>query len=215
MLNSHLLQITAGTGPVEVRRFVALLASHLEEKCAELGAPVAEVVVHGDEDAPFSVEIHLAAAPPVIAGLSGTHALVARSADRGKRARKRWFASVALCADAPPAAEIKAIDRADLTITTMRAGGPGGQHVNTTASAVRVLHKPTGIAVRIADERSQHDNLRAALARIARIVAQREAEKHAHCRANKRLLHYRVTRGQAAFVYELDRTGALRPAPKA
>src|SRR6185436_3993113 len=96
-MSAAVLQVSAGTGPVEVRRFVALLAEHLTERCLEQGCVVSSVVVHGDEAAPGSVEIHLAAAPAAVAELAGTHALVARSSDRGKRARKRWYAGVKLC----------------------------------------------------------------------------------------------------------------------
>jgi peptide chain release factor 2/peptide chain release factor len=213
VLGPHLLQVSAGTGPIEVRRFVALLAERLQERCAELGAVISEVVVRGDEAAPASVEIHLAAAHPAITGLAGTHALVARSPDRGKRSRKRWFAKVTLCAAgaAPERAPAAKIARDDVVITAMRAGGPGGQHVNKTASAVRVFHRPTGVTVRVAEERSQHDNVRVALARLARIVAEREAEKAAGARAGRRLLHYRMERGRPAFVYELSRDGGLSP----
>jgi putative peptide chain release factor H len=213
-MSPRVLQVSAGTGPVEVRRFVAQLAEYLASLCAEQGAQVSEVVVRGDEAAPASVEIHLAAAPDSIERLAGTHTLVARSAERGKRSRKRWYAGVQICEAVDAAARPAPIERSDVTITAMRAGGPGGQHVNKTASAVRVFHPASGVTVRVSDERSQHDNVRVALVRLAKIVAQKSQEQASGARAGRRLLHYRVERGRPAFVYEMDRNGGLLPCEK-
>ncbi len=91
----HVVQVSAGDGPVEVRRFVALLAARIEEACEARGLVVGEVSHRGDEDAPWSVEIVVAGdASACLGGEVGTHALVTRSPDRGRAARKRWYAGV-------------------------------------------------------------------------------------------------------------------------
>lgn len=211
-MSPRVVLVTAGTGPVEVRRFVAQLAEHLAGYCEARGARVSEVVARGDEGAPLSVEIHMDGDPAVIEGLSGTHALVARSEDRGKRSRKRWFAGVSVFeVERGPAAGggEPSIRREDVTITAMRAGGPGGQHVNKTSSAVRVFHAESGVVVRAAGERSQRDNVRAALLRISAIVAEMAASRARGAKAERRLSHYRVERGRAAFVYSIGRDGGF------
>src|SRR5215469_12833548 len=72
------------------------------------------------------------------------------------------------------------IDPQDLEITVSRASGPGGQGVNTTDSAVQILHKPTGLIVQCADERSQIKNKAKALTVLrSRLLKLKEDEEKA------------------------------------
>ncbi len=103
-------------------------------------------------------------------------------------ANGRIHTSTVTVAVLPEAEEVDVqIDPQDLEITVTRASGPGGQGVNTTDSAVQIVHKPTGLIVTCADERSQIKNKARAMTVLrSRLLKQREDEERAKYAATRR-----------------------------
>ena len=87
------------------------------------------------------------------------------------------------------------IKDSDIVIDYYRASGPGGQHRNTTDSAVRIRHLPTGITVQAADSRSQHRNREIALERLAAALRKRLQKRRPRVatKVPKRAVEQRLT----------------------
>jgi peptide chain release factor 1 len=103
-------------------------------------------------------------------------------------ANGRVHTSTVTVAVLPEAEEVDIqIDPQDLDITVQRASGPGGQGVNTTDSAVRIIHRPTGLIVYCADDRSQIKNKARAMAVLrSRLLQKKEDDEHAKYAAHRR-----------------------------
>lgn len=182
------MEIRAGTGGDEASLFAAELFRLYSKFADEQGWRVQVMSTSVSERGGFKEVIFLVTGTDVYRQLkfeSGVHRVQRVPVTE---ANGRIHTSTVTVAVLPEAEEVEVqIDAQELEITVSRASGPGGQGVNTTDSAVQILHRPTGLIVSCADERSQLKNKAKAMTVLrSRLLQRREEEERAKYAATRR-----------------------------
>lgn len=198
-MSEVILHLSAGQGPRECEWVVEQLvhAFSCEAKAAGLACSPVEPVPGPVVSAMLRVSGE--SAEGFVAGRTGTIRWIGTSPFRPLHKRRNWFVGVQPVSEA---GEGDVLLDQDIAYQTLRASGPGGQHVNTTDSAVRATHVPTGLTAMSQDQRSQLANKRIARLKLALMLEQRLAGAAADGKRAAWQQNRDLERGNAVRTYE-------------
>ncbi|MEO5972638.1 MAG: peptide chain release factor 2 [Sphingomicrobium sp.] len=221
--NNSYIEVNAGAGGTESQDWAEMLQRMYTRWGERKGMKVELIDHHAGEQAGIKSATLLIKGDNAYGNLkteSGVHRLVRISPYDSSARRHTSFASVWVYPEVDDDIDIE-ISESDLRIDTFRASGAGGQHVNTTDSAVRITHVPTNIVVQCQNQRSQHKNRAEAMKQLkARLyeaeLQRREAESDANAAAKTDIGWGHQIRSYVLQPYQLVkdlRTGVTSTSP--
>lgn len=201
-----ILHLSSGQGPQECEWVVARLVRIWAKEAGAAGLTCEAVEPVADSAPSALLRVTGPGAEAFAAARTGTIRWIGTSPFRPLHKRRNWFVAASRLAAPEDSPDLR---DADIRYQAYRASGPGGQHVNTTDSAVRATHLPTGLTVTSQEQRSQLANRKVARLKLSMLIEEQRQGDAASGRRDLWNQHHALERGNAVRTYRGDRFGPV------
>lgn len=202
-METKIIQITSGRGPAECCWVVAQVLKQFIKALKEekLGYTILQKEQGPENRTIQSVTIQIEGnrLDSFLKPWKGTIQWIGISSFRPQHKRKNWFIGLYEIENGKQTFQI---DERDIVYQATRSSGPGGQHVNKVSSAIRAIHKPSGIQVLVMESRSQHQNKKIAQKRLQEKVAELQLQALKEGVKNQWQNHLKLERGNPVKVFK-------------
>lgn len=201
------IQITSGRGPEECCWVVANVVKQISKEGNEYNLKITVIDSepgiknHTLKSALLAIEGDSTRMIKFVHSWQGTIQWIGKSPFRPFHKRKNWFVGVSI-ENPVKIQQLTKWHQNDIRIETMKASGPGGQHVNKTDSAVRATHIPSKLSCIAKEERSQSLNKKLALSRLVKLLEEQKEKKLEHKQQIRWNKHNLLERGNPVRVFK-------------